>query len=97
MLIGTKGHGETREDSCVLLCPHGMPRVCPQSHSRLACCLPPSRLGLSGTAAYKAEVLLVLTDSLHLWSVQDSLIIRHGLLCIFLVLFLGKDSKKQGA
>lgn len=43
---------------------------------------------------YKAEVLLVLPDSLHLWGVQNSLIIGHALLCVFLVLFLRINSKK---
>lgn len=37
---------------------------------------------------YSAEVLLVFTDSLHLRSVQDWHIVRHGLLSILFVLFL---------
>lgn len=42
---------------------------------------------------YKAEVLLVLPNSLHLRGVQNRFIIWHALLCIFLVLFLEIDSK----
>lgn len=37
---------------------------------------------------YGAEVLLVLADSLHLWSVQYRHIVGHGLLRFLLVLFL---------
>lgn len=79
----------------ILLCPHEMPRVCPQSHPLACCPAPVSGLGLSGMETHKAEVLLVLTDSLHFGSVQNSLVIRHGLLCIFLVLFLGKGREQK--
>lgn len=49
---------------------------------------------LGSMKTYKAEVLLVLPDSLHLWGIQNSLIIGHAFLCIFFVLFLRTDSKK---
>lgn len=38
--------------------------------------------------AYRAEVLLVLTESLHLWGVQNRHIVRHALLSVLFVLFL---------
>lgn len=43
---------------------------------------------LESINTHKAEVLLVLPNSLHLWSVQNNFIVRHGFLCIFLILFL---------
>lgn len=62
------------------------------------CAPPPSQVSvgcvLESIKTYKAEVLLVLPDSLYLWGVQNSLIIGHALLCIFLVLFLKTDFKK---
>lgn len=44
---------------------------------------------------YKAEVLLVLPNSLYLRGVQNRFIRGHALLCLFLVLFLGTDLKNQ--
>lgn len=59
-------------------------------------CLIPGARGCDSDSikTHKAEVLLVLPDSLHLRGVQNSLVIRHALLRIFLVLFLGTDPKK---
>lgn len=42
----------------------------------------------SWCSTHSAEVLLVLTDSLHLRSVQDGHIVGHGLLSLLFVLFL---------
>lgn len=44
--------------------------------------------GHFSSTTYGAEVLLVLTDSLHLGGVQDWHVVRHGLLSLLLVLFL---------
>lgn len=44
---------------------------------------------------YGAEVLLVLTDSLHLRSVQYWNIVGHGLLSFLFVLFLSDNSTKS--
>lgn len=38
--------------------------------------------------SYSAEVLLVLPHSLHLRGVQNCIVVRPGLLCLLLVLFL---------
>lgn len=70
---------------------------CPQRHpSCPASSQVPMGYISDSVKTHKAEVLLVLPDSLHLWGVQNGLIIWHALLCILLVLFLEVDSKKKG-
>lgn len=44
---------------------------------------------------YRAEVLLILTDSLHFWCVCYRHIVWHGLFCLFLVLFLIQNTKRM--
>lgn len=44
---------------------------------------------------HSAEVLLVLADPLHLWSVQHWYVVRHGLLSVFFVPFLLDQSTKS--
>lgn len=44
---------------------------------------------------HSAEVLLVLADPLHLWSVQHWYVVRHGLLSVFFVPFLLNQSTKS--
>lgn len=44
---------------------------------------------------YGTEVLLVLTDPLHLWSVQHWYVVRHGLLSFFFVPFLVERAQRM--
>lgn len=63
-----------------------------QAHSPVATTL---RDKLSYThSTHSAEVLLVLTDSLHLRSVQHRHIVGHGLLCFLFVLFLEAQTER---
>lgn len=76
------------QGGCPSVCAQGQP-PCPTSSQVPMGCVTDS------IKTYKAEVLLVLPNPLHLRGVQDRLIIGHALLRIFLVLFLGIDSKNQ--